>query len=118
AFGVAFPDLPSVFSAADEEADIVDNAIQALRLWAEDEALPEPSSLHDVRARPEIAAALAAGGVLVRVPLIEDDSSVVPANLTFEAGTLKAIDEAADKRGLSRSAFIASAARKEIERSA
>ncbi|MGO4437953.1 type II toxin-antitoxin system HicB family antitoxin [Rhizobium sp. RAF56] len=118
AFGVSFPDLPSVFSAADEEADIVDNAIQALRLWAEDEALPEPSSLHAVRTREDIAAALAEGGFLVRVPLVDDDSRVVRANLTFEAGTLKAIDEAAAKRGLSRSAFISSAARKEIERSA
>lgn len=35
AFGVSFPDLPSVFSAADREEDIVANAMAALHLWAE-----------------------------------------------------------------------------------
>ena len=34
AFGIRFPDLPDVFSAADSEDDIIANAIEALRLWA------------------------------------------------------------------------------------
>ena len=33
AFGVTFPDLPGCFSAADCEADIVPNAMEALALW-------------------------------------------------------------------------------------
>jgi predicted RNase H-like HicB family nuclease len=115
AFGVAFPDLPSVFSAADEERDIIGNAIEALRLWAEDEPLPEASSIDRILASEGVRAELADGAFLIRVPLIEDDSRVVRANVTFEAGTLRAIDEAATRRGLSRSAFLASCARKEIE---
>lgn len=118
AFGVSFPDLPSVFSAADEEDDIVANAIEALRLWAEDEALPEPSTIAQIRERDDIRAALTQGGFLVRVPLIEDDSRVVRINLTFEAGMLDAIDAEARRRGLTRTAFLASAARKEIEATA
>ncbi|MCY1665912.1 type II toxin-antitoxin system HicB family antitoxin [Rhizobium sp. SL86] len=115
AFGVSFPDLPGVFSAADAQEDIIANAIEALRLWAEDEALPLPSAIEQIIERDDIRAELAAGAFLLRVPLIEDDSRVVRANVTFEAGTLKAIDAEAARRGLTRSAFLASCARKEIE---
>jgi Ribbon-helix-helix protein, copG family len=37
-------------------------------------------------------------------------------NISLDAGTLEALDEAAHERGLSRSVFIASAAREKIER--
>jgi predicted RNase H-like HicB family nuclease len=115
AFGVSFPDLPSVFSAADTEDEIIANAVEALRLWAEDMELPSPSTLEIIRARPDVREALAEGAFVVRVPLIEDDTRVVRANVSFEAGMLRAIDETARKRGLTRAAFLASAARKEIE---
>jgi predicted RNase H-like HicB family nuclease len=118
AFGLSFPDLPSVFSAADAEEDIVVNAVEALRLWSEDEDLPEPSPITDILKRDDVRAALATGGFLARVPLIEDDTRVVRVNLTFEAGMLEAIDAEARRRGLTRTAFLASAARKEIEAAA
>ena len=38
----------------------------------------------------------------------------VRINLSLDAGTLAAIDEAANARGLTRSAFLASAAREKI----
>ncbi|TDK35636.1 CopG family transcriptional regulator [Rhizobium deserti] len=115
AFGVSFPDLPSVFSAADAEADLTANAIEALRLWAEDETLPDPSSIEQVMARDDIRKKLATGSILIRVPFIEDGTRVVRANVTFEKGMLDAIDATARERGLTRSAFLASAARKAIE---
>ncbi len=65
AFGVSFPDLPSVFSAADDEDDIVPNAIEALTLWAEDETLPQPSSHADILARDDVRAELREGAFLV-----------------------------------------------------
>lgn len=115
AFGVRFPDVPGVFSAADREEDVIFNAIEALQLWAEDMPSPQPSTQQAVVARPEVREALAAGGYLVSVPLIDNDSAVVRANVTFERGVLRAIDAAARERGLTRSAFLASAARREIE---
>lgn len=118
AFGLHFPDLPGVFSAADEQDDIVANAIEALRLWAEDEAMPAPSEIEAIVARKDVQDDLARGAFLVRVPFIEDGTRVVRANVTFEKATLEAIDRAATERGLTRAAFLASAARKEIERSA
>lgn len=115
AFGVRFPDLPGCFSAADEAEDIVPNAVEALQLWAEDMPVPVPSSHEDVVAMPDVREALRQGAYLIAVPLIENDSAVVRANVTFERGVLKAIDTAARARGITRSAFLASAARKEIE---
>ncbi|MHA6643305.1 type II toxin-antitoxin system HicB family antitoxin [Mesorhizobium sp. A623] len=115
AFGVRFPDIPGVFSAADRQEDILANAIEALQLWAEDMPLPDPSLHPAIVAKPEVREALAAGGYLISVPLIDNDSAVVRANVTFERGVLRAIDAAARERGLTRSAFLSSAARREIE---
>ncbi|CDZ28921.1 type II toxin-antitoxin system HicB family antitoxin [Neorhizobium galegae] len=115
AFGISFPDLPSVFSASDVDDDLTANAIEALRLWAEDDPLPVPTSYEELMSRTEIRAELANGAFLARIPFIEDDTRVVRANVTFEKGMLDAIDAAAKERGLTRSAFLASAARKDIE---
>ncbi|MEO5324318.1 type II toxin-antitoxin system HicB family antitoxin [Mesorhizobium sp. CC13] len=115
AFGVRFPDLPGCFSAADDQERIVPNAVEALQLWAEDMPLPSPSSHASILALPDVKEALASGGFLVAVPLIDNDSAVVRANVTFERGVLRAIDAAARERGITRSAFLASAARREIE---
>ena len=115
AFGVRFPDIPGTFSAADREEDVIPNAIDALQLWAEDMPLPPPSTHQAVVARADVREALATGGYLVSIPLIDNDSAVVKANVTFERGMLRAIDATARERGLTRSAFLASAARREIE---
>jgi predicted RNase H-like HicB family nuclease len=116
AYGVQFPDIPGCYSAADDMADIVPNAIEALSLYAEDAGLPQPRSIEQVRADKDVAAELASGAFLIAVPLIENDAKVVRANITVELGMLKAIDAIAKSRKLTRSAFLAQAARHEIER--
>ncbi|MEO9337184.1 type II toxin-antitoxin system HicB family antitoxin [Mesorhizobium sp. SB112] len=115
AFGVIFPDVPGCFSAADQADEILSNATIALRLWAEDMPLPTASRHETIISRPEIKEALSNGAYLISVPLIENDTAVVRANVTFERGMLRAIDEAAKQRGVTRSAFLANAARHEIE---
>jgi predicted RNase H-like HicB family nuclease len=114
AFGVWFPDIPGCFSASDEEAGILANAVEALDLWAEDMEVPAPSPYDRIVARPDVAEGLRSGAYLISVPLIEKDTAVVRANLTFERGMLRAIDETAKSRGLTRSAFLADAARRSI----
>lgn len=116
AYGVQFPDVPGCYSAADNMEDLVSNAVEALSLYAEDEALPSPRSIDLIKADPSIASELVDGAFLVAVPLIENDAKVVRANITMESGMLKAIDAAAKARHLTRSAFLALAARREIER--
>ena len=51
----------------------------------------------------------------VIVPVVLDAGRTVRANLTFDAGLLEAIDAEASRRGLTRSAFLASAARERLE---
>jgi hypothetical protein len=57
---------------------------------------------------------VAAGETAVMIPLLLDSGRPVRANLSLDAALLEAIDEAARARGLTRSAFIASAARDKI----
>jgi predicted RNase H-like HicB family nuclease len=115
-FGVSFPDVPGVYSAADDMADLIPNAAEALNLLAEDEALPPARALEDVRRDPAVASELAQGAFLVAVPFIENDAKIVRINVSMESGMVKAIDAAASARKLTRSAFLAQAARHEIER--
>jgi len=115
-FGVQFPDVAGCFSAADSMDDLVGNAMEALSLWAEDEAMPKPRAIDQIVADPDIAAELAAGAFLISVPFAANDARLVTANISMERGMLKAIDQAAKRRKLTRSAFLAQAARKEIGR--
>lgn len=115
-FGVQFPDVPGCFSAADDLDELISNAAEALSLWAEDEVPPKPRSHEALLKDRDITTELAAGAFLISVPLVSNDTRVVSANISLERGMLKAIDEAAKRRKLTRSAFLAQAARNEIER--
>ena len=120
AYGVTVPDLPGCTSGGSTTDEALRNAVEAIRLWAEDaiadgEELPSPRSAEALRADPEVAAAIAAGAALAIVPLLLDTGRPAKANLSIDARLLGAIDEAAKARGLTCSAFLASAAREKIE---
>ena len=123
AYGVVVPDLPGCTSGGKTVDAALRNAVEAVRLWAEDaraegEAMPRPRTIEAIRRDGEVAAALAKGAVLAVVPLLLDAGRPAKANLSVDAGLLEAIDEAAEAHGLTRSAFIASAAREKITRDA
>lgn len=113
AFGVEFPDLPGCFSAADEMEDVVPNAVEALSLWFEDSEEVVPSRVEAVRTAA--TADLASGAFLVAVPWIGRNSRPARVNISLDRAMLQAIDAAAATRRLTRSAFLAEAARNEIE---
>lgn len=113
-FGLTFPDLPGCFAAADDWNGISAAATEALDLWFEDMPDVEPAPLDEVRKRADVAEALAAGAVLMPVPYIPADTAVERVNITLERGLLRAIDETAKGRGMTRSSFLASAARHEL----
>jgi predicted RNase H-like HicB family nuclease len=120
AYGVVVPDLPGCTSGGATVDQALRNAVEAVTLWVEDaradgEKVPKPRSAEKLRNDPHVAAALAEGGVLAYVPLVLDAGRPVKANLSLDAGLLNAIDEAAERSGLTRSAFLASAAREKIE---
>lgn len=114
AFGLTFPDLPGCFAAADTWDDIPAAAAEALDLWFEDQADVTPMALDAVRKVPAVAEAMAGGAVLLPVPYIPADTAVDGVNITMERGLLRAIDETAKARGMTRSSFLASAARREL----
>lgn len=114
AYGLSFPDLPGCFAAADKWDAISSAATEALDLWFEDQPDVEPASLDAIRKRPDVAEAMADGAVLLPVPYISADTAVERVNVTMERSLLRAIDETAKARGLTRSSFLASAARREL----
>ena len=114
AFGVRFPDLPGCFSAADRIEDVLPNACEALELWFEDAQETAPRRLDEIREM--VSAELAEGAFVIAVPRIRRSGRLVRANISLDRGMLDAIDRAASERRLTRSAFLADAARNEIER--
>ncbi|MCY3657827.1 MAG: type II toxin-antitoxin system HicB family antitoxin [Caldilineaceae bacterium] len=112
AYGVRFPDVPGCFSAADTFNEIIPNAIEALSLFFEGSEIIPARSIEEVR--EEVAEDLAAGAVLMMIPYIADRRRVVRVNLSLDQGLLDTMDEAARARGMTRSAFVAKAATREI----
>ena len=108
-----FPDFPGVTSAAAEFADVPQQARDALATAVEDivaegEGLPlsieegrcteaDPAEFHDPRY------------VVVPVEVPEGSARI---NVSIDRSLLKRIDEAAMRRGMTRSGFLAEGARK------
>lgn len=118
AYGVVFPDLPGCTAMGDTVEEALLNAADAATEWAaeirKDGSVPAPRSAAEVIADPETKEATDAGAVLALVPLILDSGRPAKANLSIDAGLLDAIDEAARRMGVTRSAFLAAAARNKI----
>ena len=114
AIGLTFPDLPGCFAAADDWDGIPAAASEALDLWFEDQPNVVPAALDSIRRRPDVAAELAQGAVLLPVPYIPADTALKRVNISIERELLRAIDETARQRKMTRSSFLASAARREL----
>ena len=119
AFGIWFPDVEGCFSAGDTLEEATANAAAALRQHAEalesagrtiPAARPADVLLHD----RDVRKAIKTGAILLAVPLLSDAGRTVRINVSLDKGLVDQIDEAASKRGLTRSAFLAQAAREKI----
>ncbi len=114
-FGIRFPDVPGCFSAADDEADILPNAIEALTLHLEGLDLPDARGAETLTQDDDVSEALRDGAYMVSVPLVTTRNRQVRVNISIDKGTLEAIDSAAAMRGMTRSGFLAEAALNEIQ---
>ena len=112
AYGIRFPDLPGCFSAADTFDGIIPKAIEALALYLEASESVPPRGIEAIR--EEVAEDLAADAVLMMIPHVSDVRRVVRVNLSFDKGFLETMNEAAQARGMTRSAFVTKAATREI----
>lgn len=114
-----FPDVEGCFSAGDTLDEAVSNAAAALRQHVEavesaGRRVAAARSVEDVLRDEEVAGSIARGAVLFAVPLLADAGRTVRINISLDKALVDQIDAAATKRGLTRSAFLAQAAREKI----
>lgn len=120
-FGVIFPDAPGCTAMGETQEEAIDNAIEALAEWAADEAadgraMPKPRSYLQILKTHEYPQ-LGHGAMVASLPLLRESGKPARANVSMDSGLLAAIDEAAAARGLTRSSFLASAARDKLKAS-
>ena len=110
-FGVSFPDFPGCVTAGKTIDEARELAQEALKLHVhgvleDGEPLSAPSKLEDIMADPDFTDAFA----YIVVAVSEKRPRTVRVNITLPEMTLKQIDAAAKKRGMSRSSFLVHAA--------
>lgn len=116
AFGVIVPDLPGCFGAGDTCEEAFINAREAIEshlaiLIEEGMEIPKPRPLSEHRANPDYQG-WAWGIIDVRnIPA----ETPVRVNISLPEGLLEEIDAAASARHLTRSGFLAVAAREAIK---
>jgi predicted RNase H-like HicB family nuclease len=113
-YKVTFPDLPGVSAEALTQAEILARAREALRthlerLAGKGEPWPEPSEIGALRVSPPDS--------LLLVDVSVEDPPV-RVNISIGERLLRRMDEAAERRGMTRSGFIAEAAREALDREA
>ncbi len=118
-YGISFPDFPGCVS----DGDTIDEAIlrggEALAFHLEgmvndNQKIPDPRSVEEIQRDPSLQE-WREGATLCIVPAILDKGSPRRINISVDYGLLQAIDNEAKRRGMTRSAFLSGAARKEIE---
>ena len=115
-FGVSFPDFPGCITAGKYIDEAKDMAQKALTLhiqgMLEDgEQLPSTSRLEEIMNDPDYANAIA----YLVVSVSDAKPRTVRVNVTVPEMTLKQIDAAAKKQGMSRSSFLVHAAQNAIQ---
>jgi predicted RNase H-like HicB family nuclease len=116
-YGVSFPDFPSVITAGVDLDDARRMAEEALGSHVEGliedrEVIPEPSTLEAVKQDPDNR-----DGVAVLVPLQTQSKRAVRLTITLPEDVLRESDNYAEKHGLTRSGFLAQAARRQMKKS-
>jgi predicted RNase H-like HicB family nuclease len=119
AYGVAFPDLPGCTAMADTLDEAIAGGARALAEWAttveaRGASIPAARSIEDLRSDPEVADALADGATLAAILLVRATGKPVRANLSLDEGIVSAIDVAARRRGVTRSAMVEILAREHL----
>ena len=111
AYGVVFPDLPGCTAMAATLDQAMMSASAVLSDWVRTvrnagNAVRAPRSATEIRVDPEVAEALAEGATLASTILVEATGKPVRANLSLDEGVVSAIDAAARRRGITRSAMV------------
>ncbi len=118
-YGISFPDFPGCVSVGDSMDDVIRHGCEALAFhvagMAEDgDNIPQPRTIDAIKEDPELEE-WRRGADLALIPLLVDRGSSRRVNISLDSGLLEAIDDEARLRSMTRSAFLATAARHEIE---
>lgn len=117
-YGISFPDFPGCISQGDTFEDALRLGREALEFHIEGmiedgDEIPAPSTIGYLMSAPDLAEQRV-GMAIASVPYVRDMGSPKRVNISLDPGLLRSIDIVAKSRGMTRSAFLASAARKEI----
>ena len=109
AYGVVVPDLPGCFSAGDTLEEAIAGAEEAGLAWIDaaldaGQAIPPPSSLEAIRAKPEFSGWILS---LVTIDPAALDDTVERVNITLPRRILRRLDDEARAAGETRSGYIA-----------
>jgi|SRR5277367_1185472 len=109
-FGVSFPDFPGCVTAGRTLAEAQRMAAEALAVhiagMIEDgDEVPAPSNLDAVAKDPDMQ-----GAVAILVSAEPAPEKTIRINITARASQIEAIDQLADKAGMTRSAYMVQSA--------
>jgi len=113
AHGADLPDFPGCFTAADTWDELAGNVQQAVELYCEDEdmVVPAPSKLEVLMDSPDYQDGM---WMLVDIDVGKLKTKSVRLNVSLPEGLLRRIDREAKSRHMSRSAFLAMSAQREL----
>jgi predicted RNase H-like HicB family nuclease len=118
AYGISVPDFPGCVSGGRTLEEAMRRGREALRVHAESmiedgETLPVLRSLDQLKKdrtfREDVS-----GGLIVALPL-DVPSKAMRINISLDENLVAALDDAAERAGLSRSAFIAEATKAKLK---
>ena len=118
-FGISFPDFPGCVAVGGTVDDAIRHGCEALAFHAEglreDGAQTPPlRSFDEIVADPTLADWQRSADIAF-LPLILDANAARRVNISIDRGRLDAIDDEAGQRNVTRTAFFASAAPRELE---
>lgn len=126
-YGVMFPDFPGCISAGATFDEALANATEALSahvelMRADDDTIPEPRDLETIHNENKKLKGKTAfywidfkNAYTTLIPLLSPSGKPVRLNISLDEGLVKTIDHVAEIRGMTRSGFLADAARRAIE---
>ena len=111
-YGVSFPDFPGCVTAGRTLEEARKMAAEALALHVaglreDGDALPDPSTLDDLRGDPAMK------GAVAFLTELKEPERTVRINITARASQIAEIDRRALAKGLTRSSYIVQSALKE-----
>lgn len=103
AYGVVFPDLDGIVAMGETIDEAMINAEEALRDYFSEAA---KNGWETVQPSTPEAVSTPQGSTLISVPLIRHSGKAVRANLNLDEDVLAFIDAEADRRDMTRTAYV------------